>query len=346
MRALSFERGVSVTRGWVRGLVALGVVTVAAPVGALQPHEIRQNLFASCFLNEHEGWIVGELGRVFHTADGGRTFTQMPTKTKTPLVSIACFPDKTLFVTGQGGTIMRSRDGGATWERLTTGSERHLLSLAFASPQVGVAVGDFGTILRTEDGGATWAPIAIPPNIPLPEEIAETIDPADILLYDVDFVDPEHGWIVGEFGVVFTTADGGRTWSAQQSPVSTTLFAVDFVDPSNGWAAGLESVLLRTTDGGATWVPQDIPVQKGFVLSLYDVAVVGQIGWAVGDSGMLLHSTDGGATWARAELPIQLAANWFRGVSLTPAGRGFIVGSEGMMLATERDRHRQIKQAS
>lgn len=319
---------------------------VALSVTTFGPGDIRQNLFAACFLNEHEGWVVGELGRIFHTTDGGKSFARLATNTKNAFTGVACFPDKSLVVVGPNGVAMRSRDAGKSWTVLPTGTKRNLLSVAFSNPATGIAVGDFGTIVRTEDGGDTWEIVPVPDEIPLPEWIAETINPGDVLLYDADFVTPERGWIVGEFGVIFSTSDGGRTWTAQQSPIETTLFGVDFTDPERGWAVGLESVMLRTSDGGATWNVENIPMRREFGLSLYDVAVEGQIGWAIGDSGYLLKSSDGGVTWSQVELPIELAGNWFRGVSLTPAGDGFVVGGEGLMLRTERDRFQQLRRRS
>lgn len=326
--------------GWI-GCVVLSLLAARLDAAApLRREEIRQNFLASCFLNEHEGWVVGELGRILHTADGARTFERVDAGTKNAFTGIACFPDKTLIVVGPYGSILRSKDGGAKWEKVDSGTASNILNLAFATPQVGVAVGDRGTILRTEDGGATWSTVNVPEEIPLPEEVAETIIPGDILLYDVDFAGPQHGWIVGEFGVILTTSDAGATWTAQKSPVDTTLFGVEFADEKRGWAVGMESVLLRTVDGGATWTREQVPVIRGYPLALYDVDVKGQYGWAVGDSGYLLRSTDGGATWSRVDMPIALASNWFRGVSLTPPGVGFLVGGEGLILATEKDKIR------
>ena len=72
-------------------------------------------------------------------------------------------------------------------------------------------------------------------------------------------------------------------------------------------------------------------------LALYDVAVHGQYGWVVGNSGLLLHSRDGGTSWQLVDVPVQLRGSWFRGVSLLEGGRGFIVGSKGMVLTTDGD---------
>jgi photosystem II stability/assembly factor-like uncharacterized protein len=308
--------------------------------------EIRQNLFSTCFSTEKDGWIVGELGRVFHTNDGGKTFTRSDTGTRGAFLAVACLPDGSVVIAGQKGTAMKSQDQGATWQQLDTGVKRDLLSIYFPTPQVGVAVGDFGTMIRTEDGGKTWTKLSLPTNFTLPEEVAEIVQPGDVLLYDVDFATPERGWAVGEFGVIFTTEDGGKTWTAQKSPVTTTLFGVHFADAQNGWATGIEEVMLHTTDGGQTWRKLDVPSRQGFVLGIYDVAVQGKIGWAIGDSGLLLRTIDGGETWTRVDLPIQLAGSWFRGIALSPGSSGLIVGSHGEILITNGDQYRELPGSS
>lgn len=311
---------------------------LAAPLRADQAvprSEIRQNLFSTCFVSQQEGFVVGELGRVYHTTDGGKSFGRSDTGTRMAFMSVACLPDGTVVLVGQKGGALRSRDKGATWEKIDTGTKYDLLSVAFASAQVGVAVGDYGVMVRTEDGGQTWSKVALPTDLVLPEDIAEIVEPGDVLLYDIHFVTPEQGWAVGEFGVIFTTVDGGKTWSSQKSGVETTLFGVHFTDPQHGFATGIEEVLLRTADGGQNWEKVKVPGREGFVLGLYDVAIQGNIGWVIGDSGMLLRTTDGGNTWSQVELPIKLAGNWFRGIGLTPSTAGIIVGSEGLILTTE-----------
>src|SRR5262245_58025847 len=90
--------------------------------------DIRQNLFSACFSSERDGWIVGELGRVFHTTDGGKSFTRADTGTASAFLAIACLPDGSVVVSGQKGQLMKSADQGATWEPLNTGIKRDLLS--------------------------------------------------------------------------------------------------------------------------------------------------------------------------------------------------------------------------
>jgi photosystem II stability/assembly factor-like uncharacterized protein len=320
------------------GLLAWALPLRAALTGQkINPADIRPNLFETCFINDQEGWVIGDLGRVLYTNDGAKSFERLDAGTKRAFLSIACFPDKSLVLVGKVGIIYRSSDGGRSWQQANSGTDRNLLSVAFASKEVGIAVGDAGTILRTQDGGATWQKIPMPQHVPLPEEAAETIEPGDILLYDVAFPTPERAWIVGEFGVILTSTDGGLTWTAEKSPVQSTLFGVTFTDVDHGWCVGLSGIMLRTQDGGQSWEPVKIPHRPGFKLSLYAVAIRGQYGWAIGDSGYLLASKDGGNTWELVDIPIEMAGSWFRGVAITADGRGLIVGAEGLILATDRD---------
>ena len=52
------------------------------------------------------------------------------------------------------------------------------------------------------------------------------------------FVDAEHGWAVGDRGVIWHTADGGAHWTLQNSGVDCRLAVGLFLDEKIGWAAG------------------------------------------------------------------------------------------------------------
>jgi photosystem II stability/assembly factor-like uncharacterized protein len=323
----------------IAGSAWMAVATESLPVA-----DIRQNLFASCFLNDQEGWIVGDLGRIFHTVDGAKTWVIQDAGTKRPFVAVACADKTQVWVAGQMGQIAHSSDGGTSWQMQKSGTERQLLDIAFPTAQRGIAIGDFGTLLRTDDAGITWSKVPIPTDIKLPPEVAEVVDPGDVVLYSVAFADADHAWIAGEFGAILASTDGGLTWHPQNSPVDQSLFGVTFADAQRGWAVGLDAILLHTTDGGISWQKQVVEPPKGFPLALYDIQVRGNYGWAVGNSGFLLNSEDAGVTWQLAHVPVQMASSWFRGISLIPDGRGFIVGAGGLILAADRNTFTPLRQ--
>ncbi len=129
----------------------------------------------------------------------------------------------------------------------------------------------------------------------------------DACLHDVSFVDPRHGWAVGDRGTILYTADGGLHWSAQASGVNCTLRSVCFIDARIGWAAGgmvwpflhdTSGVVLATRDGGLTW--QREPV---LLPSLNKIRFVSdRQGWAIGCSSAMYPcgvfvTRDGGRSW-------------------------------------------------
>src|SRR5437868_1957139 len=67
----------------------------------------------------------------------------------------------------------------------------------------------FFTILFAAASSAHAQPDAAP---------AEWLQDAELTA--VTFVDADHGWAVGDRGVIWHTSDGGRTWKLQKSGVT------------------------------------------------------------------------------------------------------------------------------
>jgi photosystem II stability/assembly factor-like uncharacterized protein len=93
------------------------------------------------------------------------------------------------------------------------------------------------------------------------------------------------GWVVGEFGTILRTSDGGDSWSLSDAGTREAFFtAVQFVGRS-GWIVGFfpdkaRSQVWRTADGGATWsVEQTLEGEELRALRMLDE----RTGWAVGD---------------------------------------------------------------
>lgn len=329
-------------RSWSVALGALLLIAATCAVDAapISLREVRQGLFGTCFATDRDGWMVGELGRIFHTTDGGETWDRQDAGTKRPFLAIACVDARTAWIAGKEGIVYGTTDGGATWTAANTGSARHIFSLQFGNRERGHGAGDFGTMIHTEDAGRTWTVQQVPPEVQLPESAVDTgVDPGDVNLYAISYGDADRVWVVGEFGTIMASEDGGRTFHQQHAPVESTLFGVHFTDPQHGWAVGIDTVILRTGDGGVTWNAQHSPIAQR---SFYDVFVQGNNGWIAGSSGTMLKSVDAGATWEIEPLPIQLAANWIRSVVLTPGGRGLAVGAEGLVFRLEGSTLRRL----
>ena len=110
-------------------------------------------------------------------------------------------------------------------------------------------------------------------------------------LRGASFVDANTGTVVGEYGTIVRTTDGGNSWTIQVSGTTQNLWAVSFKDSNKGTAVGEGGTFLGTTDGGASWVPQP----SGTTLQLRGVSLSdANTGTAVGEGGTILRTTDGG----------------------------------------------------
>src|SRR5690606_37408610 len=103
------------------------------------------------------------------------------------------------------------------------------------------------------------------------------------MLWGIDFVDDQTGWITGAQGVILKTTNGGNTWETQTTSFPSMWFAdVCFLDANTGWIAGGNGRLLKTTNGGSTWTDQQIST----ILQYYSIKFINpNLGWAVGSGG-------------------------------------------------------------
>jgi photosystem II stability/assembly factor-like uncharacterized protein len=178
----------------------------------------------------------------------------------------------------------------ATWTILETPTERTLRGVDFVDPLYGWAVGGEGefdekdVMLRTTDGGRNWQLL----NFPLPLQ-------RDRRLEDVDFINRNTGWAIGQKGLVLRTDDGGSTWRQQPTGESKKLRRVQFLNFATGFVTvAREPYILRTDDGGATWQRLEVPENDGLSVVYF---LDENTGWGHGGDEVLLRTTDGGQSW-------------------------------------------------
>jgi len=164
----------------------------------------------------------------------------------------------------------------------------------------------------SKDGGGTWTKVT-PPNPP-----AAAVTPQGRNIY---FMDSTHGLLfggddlTGDVTFVYTTGDGGSTWTAATIPAqgADDIFELDQAffapDGQNGWFIGKKSLddsappplLWKSTDGGKTWA--DITTQSftgtaidpsGFSWLKAGFALDANHIWIGGFDGSLFANDNGG----------------------------------------------------
>jgi len=330
---------------------------------------VSDKFFDVAVLTDKRAIVIGYGGKIIETEDGGFTWSQINGGTDKALYSIDFAPDgKSGWIVGQEGLILRTTDGGKTWVRQQTDlwldpgckdpEERkyrvgdpeavpcqhaYLFAVSVVDANTAHIIGDKSTYTYTTDGGKTWNTRTL--KVESAEEIGADQELAfeDPVLYDVEFLDTKRGYIVGEFGKIYYTEDGGVSFVEQQESLMDesvvdildlpTLFDVEFVDDQHGIAAGLDGRIAETRDGGKDWnfVPSNV---EAFVDPFYSATILSDgTRWVVGASGQVVRA-DRGAQFERGDLGSRVN-NWIRRVRFQDDKHGWLVGGFGLIMNTD-----------
>jgi len=286
--------------------------------------------------------VVGYGGKILVTADGGKTWLAKPSGTDLALYNVKFADAQNGWVCGQDGLILHTTDGGETWHKQESGVNQPIFAMSFVDKNHGWAVSEQATYLRTTSGGESWETGRIEASVEGVSEEA-TLAMVDPVLYDVQFIDEKTGWMVGEFGKIYHSTDGGMTWNEQQGTLLghagiddalnlPAFFGVRFKNATEGIAVGIEGKVVKTTDGGKTWAftAEDLAAFSTdplYALRLFDDGK----GWIVGAAGRVLQLRDG--DWKNAQLGMPLTT-WMRSIDFFDENNGWIVGGYGMILHT------------
>jgi len=127
--------------GWLAGDGGLLLQTAdAGRHWQLPPQTIPDNVrrlfdFYTVRTRDRHTWVAGAPGtRVFHTANGGRTWTAHDTGHRLPIRDLTFINARQGWAVGALGAILATRDGGRTWHRQRAGGERLALAGSFGDP--------------------------------------------------------------------------------------------------------------------------------------------------------------------------------------------------------------------
>ena len=307
------------------------------------------------FIDNHNGFIVGDNGTFLKTTDVGENWTSHPTGTNETIKSVQFLNQNTGFAVaklGDSAWVMKTTDGGENWVTQTLNPTYPILDLRtiqFTDANTGWTAGQRGddhsprgVLYKTTDGGSAW----IEKIIPIPAEYWD--------LRSFHFIDSDNGWVVGWGALdtsnsytpilpIFKTTDGGDSWINHSiQNIDGGLNSVYFVNESIGWVVGFlpvgaapQNCIFKTTDGGSNWIEQDPPHYPfGGHNSIFFIDE--NTGWTVGGIPYvsfkgILYTTNGGADWIEQgqDTMIELTDVFF-----VDENNGWTVGHNGKILHT------------
>ncbi len=316
--------------------------------------------------SDYNGFAVGQSGNIARTTDSGLTWNLISESFIQSFNSVHFHNSQKGLVVGNSGLIVSTSDGGNTWNRQISGTDGNIASMSFVDSLNGWASCRTGTypyyiteILKTTDGGFTWAVVgSLDANIKKLcyvnmangwaldyYDVYHTDDAGttwvnvdvgvDTHFYSIQFVDEDHGWIVGggnsssSRGIILITIDGGATWF--EPPLSYgchTLFSVYFINRLIGWAVSWRGEIIHTTDGGLTWSWQ--ATESDGYIGLKSVKFIDEYnGWACGYQGIIIKTNTGGVFWKR---DTTLTDNDLVSIEITDSNNCWAVGEWGTIL--------------
>jgi photosystem II stability/assembly factor-like uncharacterized protein len=314
---MTLQRKLSIVVAGVAVLAATaGFTTAARPGWRLTDTGVTARFRGLAPVSGQVAWVAGSAGTILRTADGGRTWASVgpPAAAALQFRDIEAFDarhavaltigegtDSRVFTTSDGGgswsETFRNDDPAAFYDCLTFLDRRH--GLALSDP-----VGGKFRILATADGGRSWQvrPTAGMPDA-LPGEFAFAASGTCLVSAG------GRAWFAtggGATARVFSSRDGGRTWSVTGTPVpsgpSAGIYSLAFRDPAHGIAVGGDYTTPASAPDGAAYLRGHTWTAARQAPGEYRSGAAwighGPAALAVGPTGSDL-SLDGGRTWKR-----------------------------------------------
>lgn len=178
------------------------------------------SLFASAFLDNTNGYVVGNNGKIFKY--NGSSWSLENSGTTNSLRGVA-FANTDIITVGYNGTILRST-GNGVWTPRTSPFNSHYRSVAFNDAGVGIAVGDLGRIIKSTDNGLTWS-VALSG---IPNNFTSVAISGDSV------------WAVANGGIIYKSFNAGNTWIRNTIGVQNNLNGITFYGDEQLRRMGLE----------------------------------------------------------------------------------------------------------
>jgi photosystem II stability/assembly factor-like uncharacterized protein len=260
------------------------------------------------FVTPNVGWLISDRPSIVYTADGGRTWTNLPplppdvpadgTRIRFADAKIGyLYAPSVLYLTTDGGLTWTKQPGGAYALDLANGTALRVTS---SSPGCPPGPGCVYDISSAPIGTADWRAVKVGAGGGVRADVQRVGHRAVAMVY----INLAGGAISSD--VLLTSGDDGRTWTTRPDPCETGDYAGDMtVMAPDGATAMLcyarrgsgPSRVITSTDGGVTFgTPYPAP---GFVTALgASSARTLFVSVLVSSEHRLYRSGDGGASWA------------------------------------------------
>lgn len=264
---------------------------------------------------------VGERGIVVISDNAGKSWRQAKVPTSVSLTAVAFHGPKFGWAVGHGGIILHSEDGGESWTRQLDGAAAAKLALDAAQAKASAAPKDAAAQRLLADA----------------ERLVS--DGPDKPFLDLEFESDTAGFVVGAYGLMFRTEDGGKSWmpwmDRLDNPKGLHINCIRAAG-SNVYLAGEQGLFLRSSDGGKSFTRIETPYNGTY----FTVAVAnsGDIVLA-GLRGNAYWSATAGKVLTKSDVPVPISFS----ASLTEADGTLLFANQAGNLLESHDSGRTMQ---
>jgi N-acetyl-anhydromuramyl-L-alanine amidase AmpD len=216
------------------GRLGPGVLLASSNGGRIWLRRVLPGAGPVAFTSRPRGWLAREVGGLYRTANGGRTWQRMNLsapagfRSTPPLAELPSFSDPghgVIPVTFRRGaraavSFLTSADGGSKWHRAATVTGRRA---AGPAGRIAAAIADTTNWIALPDGGRRAVTLENGKAVRIAATTGLPVASHGFELEDVSFGSASTGWATvstccSRRETLYRTVDGGRTWAALALP--------------------------------------------------------------------------------------------------------------------------------
>jgi photosystem II stability/assembly factor-like uncharacterized protein len=270
-------------------------------------------------LNNTQGWVGGDEGKILKTSNGGETWQL---QTAAPyydyIADMAVLSASKVLVCTEGGQIVSTSNGGTTFTTQTLDANGPIKAMHFPSSTVGYACGNTGKLWKTTNGGTSFSAIPI-------SGVTQN-------LLELHFPSVNVGYVIDEFSAIRKTTNGGTSFSLLSGTGVGSPRQIWFLNDNTGYLINSEGDVFRTTNGSSFEPAGSTCMQTPFDFFCLNDSTCFAVGSFTNATCDVSFTANRGQTWTDLTFPYAYAG-W--GVHALDTSAIWIVGQNQTIIRRE-----------
>ena len=270
-------------------------------------------------LNNTQGWVGGDEGKILKTSNGGETWQ---IQTAAPyfdyITDMAVLSASKVLVCNDDGQIVSTSNGGSTFTTQTLDASGPLNAMHFPTSSVGYTCGNTGKLWKTTNGGTSFSAIPI-------SGVTQN-------LLELHFPSVNVGYVIDEFSAIRKTINGGTSFSLLSGTGVGSPRQIWFLNDNTGYLINSEGDVFRTTNGSTFEAAGATCMQTPFDFFCLNDSTCFAVGSFTNATCDVSFTANRGQTWTDLTFPYAYAG-W--GVHALDTSAIWIVGQNQTIIRRE-----------